>query len=900
MANTDLKRLKEQTNILDVIGRYIHLQRRGTEYYGVCPFHDDTKASLQVNERKQVFGCFACGQGGDVFDFLTEFNGYGVKEAIKELQGEQAAEGSGPIKRDAKPSKPRITWKQIKPPGECGEITHRLHGKPSRMWTYRAADGSLIGHVCRFDLPDGVKEVIPYTYCESNDGSRREWRWNGFAVPRPVYNLDKLTAEPGKTVLLCEGEKTADAISSHLPSAIVTTWQGGGKATHNTDFSSLYGRTVIIWPDNDKPGFEAAEAIAEVLRPHCPTIKFIHNPDDAPKHWDAADKEWQRGNDPKDWELRKFVLQNMHETPKPYKDAQPEPEPEPEPEAPQVPEPPAPAPPLPPEDEPEPTGGPEGASKYFKILGFVKGDGENELAFYSVRFRSVLLATAGGLSKNFMLQLAPANWWEGEFPAKSGWETTSATNWLIEEAGRKGIFSPKMIRGRGAWYDAGRVVVHAGNALIVDGAPVELGAFKTQYIYEIGEALNFHTGNPLSNSDAHKMLEVLKRLTWSRDIDAYLLAGWCVVAPICGGMYWRPHIWLTGAAGTGKSWVLHNVISRMLGESALRVQNETTEAGIRQTLKYDALPVVFDEAESENNRSTERMQAVLTLMRSASSEDGGTQIKGSATGASVSYRIRSCFAFASIGIVVNQQSDRSRITVLTLQENKNDDRREWWEQTQKFYHEAVTDDYVKRFQARTISLLPIIIENARTFSKAVDIVLGSKRIGDQLGALLAGAYSLHTDKKIELDAAIEWVKAREWDEERQLQNTKDELRLLAHLLQHMTPVEMPEGNRVTRTLGEMIYAVVKGYDNQLSRDTVAVNLKRMGIKMHGEYVLFSNNSTEISKILRDTPWQRNYNKILERIPGAKHFGATRFANGATPQRAVGVPISVINDEGVTD
>ena len=76
-----------------------------------------------------------------------------------------------------------------------------------------------------------------------------------------------------------------------------------------------------------------------------------------------------------------------------------------------------------------------------------------------------------------------------------------------------------------------------------------------------------------------------------------LLAGWVALAPTCGCLDWRPHIWLTGGAGTGKS-LIHRFISPLLHDMGVPVSGNTTEAGLRQTLKSDALPVVFDEAES--------------------------------------------------------------------------------------------------------------------------------------------------------------------------------------------------------------------------------------------------------------------------------------------------------------
>src|SRR3546814_12688673 len=81
------------------------------------------------------------------------------------------------------------------------------------------------------------------------------------------------------------------------------------------------------------------------------------------------------------------------------------------------------------------------------------------------------------------------------------------------------------------------------------------------------------------------------------------LAGWIAIAVICGALNWRPHVWLTGSSGSGKSWLLDNVIRPLIGAIAVYCQSNSTEAGIRQTLATDARPVLFDEAESEDAKA---------------------------------------------------------------------------------------------------------------------------------------------------------------------------------------------------------------------------------------------------------------------------------------------------------
>ena len=376
------------------------------------------------------------------------------------------------------------------------------------------------------------------------------------------------------------------------------------------------------------------------------------------------------------------------------------------------------------------------------------------------------------------------------------------------------------------------------------------------------------------------------------------------MSPFCGALKWRPHIWLTGSAGTGKSWVFKNVVRRLLGETALAVQGETSEAGLRQTLGHDALPVVFDEADIDDRRSADRIQNILTLMRSASTDDGGLLLKGSATGQAKSFSIRSCFAFASIGVQASQQSDRSRITLLSMKALPKDSpvRAKRWEELQRVYNETVTDEFVERLQARTVHLLPTILKNTHTFSNAAAAVLGEQRTGDQLGALLAGAYSLFSDAEITFEAAKDWVSDKDWSEERNLQGTRDEIALLGFIMDQLVQVEGYEGKRYERTIGELVeLAAQKKAGIGVTVTEAQEKLNRIGIKTRWEaehqtdFVYISNSASSILKLLKESAWSKNHNKILLRLPGAVEKDSMRFGSGA-PTRAVGIPIGVLSAE----
>ena len=74
--------VRSKVNIVDVIGQYTPLAKKGRQWNGSCPFHEDKHPSLFVEENKQVFNCFSCGRSGSVFSFIMEKEGLSYPEAI--------------------------------------------------------------------------------------------------------------------------------------------------------------------------------------------------------------------------------------------------------------------------------------------------------------------------------------------------------------------------------------------------------------------------------------------------------------------------------------------------------------------------------------------------------------------------------------------------------------------------------------------------------------------------------------------------------------------------------------------------------------------------------------------------------------------------------------------------
>ncbi|HUU57693.1 MAG TPA: CHC2 zinc finger domain-containing protein, partial [bacterium] len=81
----DVERVREATDIAAVIGQHVALTPAGENLKGVCPFHSDTKPSLTVSPAKQLYYCFGCGEGGNVFNFVMKMEGLTFGEALRRL-----------------------------------------------------------------------------------------------------------------------------------------------------------------------------------------------------------------------------------------------------------------------------------------------------------------------------------------------------------------------------------------------------------------------------------------------------------------------------------------------------------------------------------------------------------------------------------------------------------------------------------------------------------------------------------------------------------------------------------------------------------------------------------------------------------------------------------------------
>lgn len=726
----------------------------------------------------------------------------------------------------------------------------------------RKSSSSLGDIVAEYDYAFGDELVLQVVRFEPKNFRQRrpdpdkpgEWIWDLKGIKQiPLFNIDEVRGaiERGKSIFLVEGEK--DVLALAKLGLYATTCVGGAGKWRSEYRDQLEGARIVVLPDNDPPGRDHALKISRLL----PDVTILELPGLPPKG-DVSDWIAQGGTRADLITLARDAQNRRDETP---------------------------APPPPGVDFDFPP---------FRVLGYH----EDRLYFYVKKTCQVLSYSHREMGKDMaMCFLAPASFWETYDPALVGDKGPDWKSWakrLITLAQQR-YYQPGRIRGRGAWLDGDRVVLHLGDRLVVDGAPTDLAAFDSQYVYSRGEQYRLPYHAPATDTDGMLLQEICSRLPWERSAYAALLAGWIALAPICGVLRWRPHCWVTGPSGSGKSWIMNNIVCKMLQDVAVHVQSATTEAGIRQYLGRDARPVLFDEAEMEDLRGQERMQRVLELARQASS-DSGTIIKGGQSGLAQSFEIRSMFMLASIGMAIKRRADETRVTVLSLRrpELRSEESTKRFQDTERMVERTLTSEFAAAIIARSCSMAPTIAANSATFAIAIANELGSRRAGDQLGTLMAGYWSLWRDGQVGLDEAREVVNQHNLADCLPDDRNADEIRCLDYLMEQRVRVELTEGRpAVERSIGELIDVCRRpgGYSHYAA-DAADATLRRNGIRFDGDGLLVAVQHSGIACLLTGTPWAHDWAVHLGRMNGAQSGRSVPPVTfpGRNVQRCVRIPL----------
>ncbi|MGI4886117.1 MAG: toprim domain-containing protein [Janthinobacterium lividum] len=517
----------------------------------------------------------------------------------------------------------------------------------------------------------------------------------------------------------------------------------------------------------------------------------------------------------------------------------------------------------------------------FRILGYNNG----HYYYFPFKARQIVSLTASGHTIQNLLQLDTLDAWERKFSGADKISTTKmvlySMNEMIAIAQERGVFQEEdRVRGGGAWIDEGRVVLHCGDAVYVDGQRIGFNTFRSYYSYVAAAKLIEPSAHPLGNFDAHKLRRICELVTWENKLSGSLLAGWLVIAPLCSALMYRPHIYITGEAESGKSTVMDRIIKPVLGRFSLNVDGGTTEPAIREMMAYDGRPLIFDEAEPSLT-----MNNVIELARKAST---GSTVKKFGQRP---FKARFCACFSAINPPINKTADESRISFMVIKKNRKPTAAQEYEDLLAMIEETITDDYPARLLARTLANFNNLVHNIRVFQKAARVVLGSPRASQQIGTMLAGLYLLGRTDRIEPETAEKWIREYDWTDHTIIDQEGDPARLAQHLASSLVRYGTGGGHREA-SVGDLIEMVHRGMDDHDADKT----LRYHGIAVKSGFVDIANRSQNLGKLLKDTEWSVKWSRTLLDVAGAEKRKSVYFASGVKGD-AVRLPISVFcNDE----
>ena len=730
----------------------------------------------------------------------------------------------------------RWVEKGLKDPPDLDTNWHQKQWGTEKDRWYFTVDKKTIMVVVRFIGKDGKKNDRPFTLW--TDGNETRWRTKAPKSKYPLWNVDELSERQNDPVLLTEGQKSASVVKPVATQYVCIGWYGGANAPSKTNWEPLRGREVWFPFDADFPGRKALSKIKEIAQECDIKLHPVYPPPGVDKGWDIADSiEDGWGED----EVYTFIDNGEAENGSEFLDEE---------------------------------------NLGFRILGY----SADHIVFYSYASKLITRHKASTLSKGVLLSLMDREEWAKYFVrAEGGVDWGSAINYVIRTAERKPVFDPSLVRGAGAWIDNSKVVINTGSHLLIAGKKRELHESEGEFVYEKARSVPYRADNLLPTEDAANLISLLKLISWKHISFPYILAGWCLLAPFGGAIRWRPHVWITGRKGSGKSWILENIIYLLVANNyGVKGYGTSTPAGIRQKLGNSALASTMDEMEADNPKYAEYIDQNLKMFREGSSGTGrgAATLHGTSDGEGREWLVQSMALFASIGAGIKHGADRSRFTLLTI--GGGDKSEDISEQQRKFKElerqtEIFTGEWVQAFHARTYVCFEEVRKCIQVMGDQATEILNNRRDADQVGTLLAGAWMIEHERSATAAEAKQFLENLDIGYICQdIESKTDEELCLDEIMS--SRIEITRDDRPTRTtMGACLSSWYKAETTDAQYDPDMVNknksikreLEQYGIKpvnRKDNHVLqIAIGHPALKKILKDTPWRETYDVMLSRL-----------------------------------
>lgn len=724
----------------------------------------------------------------------------------------------------------------------------------SDKWDFTDKKGNVFFRVVRFLDSDGKKNDRPFTLWKN--GTEIKWRCKGFkeltdtGFKIPFYNRHLFETKENLPILMVEGQKCAAAAHELLSDIFLCTTEYGG--LKNCELDILKGRTVYRWIDPDSAGVKKLFQFKDLIKDFNVTLHVVKSPLRKPAGWDIADaieEGWTK-------QQLQDHIENSEES-----------------------------------------GGEDSFIEDgldFKIIGTTNTD----IFFFPRGSKTVKSYKQSGLTKNVLMTIMDRSKWADYFAkAEGGIAWDAAVNFILRKAENAPFYYNTMIRGAGAWKDRDRLVINCGTHLLVDGVKTDLYDFDSDYIYEKKDNVPYSVTETFTVNESRQLVDILNTIEFMHPADHLILAGWLLLSAFGGALRWRPKVWLSGPRGAGKSYIIDEIITPIVGQDFGHISPGTSsEAAIRRQAGTNSLPNIHDEMESDNKYYAENINNILMFYRVGASGENGGIIKVADNG-NIQKWISQCMAlFASIGAAIKNGADRSRITVINLKPPRREEIKQREENFKQLEDKVLglTRAWSIGFNSRTLQIWPEVERCIKVMIKLCTDRLGSRREGDQIGTLLAGAYMVTHDTAPLASEADKWLDTLDIENVSSDKHEKaDEEMVIDEILTYNVLVSEKENNYRMTVSNLLIFWFINhgvsisdaGHlaEYNYNTQTVKTVLEEHGIKpvyrKEGSYIAIAKGHPRIREILKNTAWQENYSDFLKRlqISDSEEHGPTNFA-----------------------
>lgn len=511
---------------------------------------------------------------------------------------------------------------------------------------------------------------------------------------------------------------------------------------------------------------------------------------------------------------------------------------------------------------------------------------------YDYASRDIIVFT--NFANSQFLHLAPLAHWQHRYPKESK-ETTvdwdAAKDEIIQFCKKAGTYDPSRVRGSGVWLSSpsilnsktrcfmnADVIVNTGPKVFRNGSEVDITQLPSRHVYTRGKPLPTPVGEAATTAEAEALVAACQALNWRDPEMGSYLAGWLAIAPLAGALPVRPHAWLTGPSGGGKSTILNGIVKAILPTYAA-FQGETTSAGIRQSVGNSSIPVVFDEFEPNASQASQlRIESIVELLRQAWSPTDGGVTKGSTEGTAVPYHPTFPAMVSSIKVFLTNEADQSRFVILEL--NQHGSREDQWQMIRALLAKLDRELALKIWR-RMVRIFPIILENYEIIRGVMVAAGRTQRWSSQHGIILAGFHGLVSNEVISAPAAESLVT-----------DTRHEPVVLEHhelMNKILTSKVRYENGSGSFSIGYAIFEPNIEQDGVISPKTRLAVLRSNGIVLKDQKIIISNNHAALGHMLSRTKWHGSWFSILKRFPGATTIKSQRFDDHVS--QAVSIPLS---------